>query len=145
MGPPFRYLRHSWPIFTKGSRNIPPNEADESFPEEVQVLDPCHPLYGRTFRVLGRLPYRSGNYRPSFEVEYRHGVTLLVAVAATEHPSDPGSLTKLSIDALSDLLNVVDSLYDDEHRTRNSLVDTAAEVETTDRRRSRRSSRGGLL
>ncbi len=102
-------------------------------------------MYGRTFRVLGRLPYRSGNYRPSFEVEYRHGVTLLVAVAATEHPSDPGSSTKLSIGALCELLNVVECLHDDEHRAQNSLVDTAAEVETTGRRRSRRSSRGGLL
>lgn len=130
---------------TKGLRNILLNKADESFPEEVKVVDRRHPLYGQAFRVMRRLPFHCGNSRPSYEVEYRHGVTLLVPVAATEHPTDPDGLTKLSINALYDLLNVVECRYHDEHRTQSSLVDTAAEVETTGRRRSRRSSRGGLL
>jgi hypothetical protein len=129
----------------KGLRNIPPNEADESFPEEIRVLDQRHPLYGQTFRVIGRLPYRGGNFLPSYEVEYRHGVTLLVSVAATERPAGPVASTKLSIEALSELLNVVDFFCNDELRTQISLVDTVAGVKTTGRRRSRRSPRGGLL
>ena len=129
----------------KGLRNIPPSEADESFPEEIRVLDPRHPLHGRTFQVIGRLPYRGGNFPPSYEVEYRDDVTLLVPVAATEHHAASDAPTKLSTEALCDLLNVVDCLDDEEHGTRSSLLDTAADVTTTDRRRSRRCSGGGLL
>jgi hypothetical protein len=41
---------------------------------------------------------------PSYEVEYRDGVTLLVPVTATEPPVPSAALTKLSMDALRDLL-----------------------------------------
>ncbi len=130
---------------SKVLRNIPSGEAHESFPKEIRVLDPRHPLYGQSFRVMGRLPFRGGNFLPSYEVEYRQGVTLLVPVAATECHTLPDTLTKLSIEALLDLLNVVDCRDHDEHRTRSSLVDPAADASTTDRRRSCRSSGGGLL
>lgn len=80
---------------------------------------------------------------PSYEVEYRDGVTLLVPVAATEHPASSVAFTKLSMDALRELLNVVD-YSDHEHGTRSSLDDAAADPTTTDRQRDRRGSGGGL-
>ena len=44
--------------------------SDESSVEVIEVLDPCHPLYGRTFRVIRRVDRGSGNFSPSYEVEY---------------------------------------------------------------------------
>lgn len=125
-------------------RNIPSGESDESFPEEIRVRDPRHPLYGKVFRVLGRSRHRGGNFEPSYEVEYRNGVTLLVPVAAAEHPNLPSARTKLSVDVLYDLLNAVECLHHHEHGTRTSLDDAAADPATTDRRRYRRGSGGGL-
>ena len=45
-------------ICSKALRNIPSAKADESFSEVIRVLDPRHPLYGRSFRVIcpGRVP-----------------------------------------------------------------------------------------
>ena len=53
--------------------------------ERVRVLDPHHPLYGRTFCVIRRLVQRGGNYPASYEVEYYNGASLLIPVSATEH------------------------------------------------------------
>ena len=80
---------------------------------------------------------------PSYEVEYRDGVTLLVPVTATEPPVPSAALTKLSMDALRDLLNVV-GFNDHERGALKSLDDAAADPATTDRRRHRRGSGGGL-
>ena len=128
---------------TRGFRNTPSSKADESLPDEIMVRDLRHPLYGRSFRVVGRTSHRGGNFLPSYEVEYRDGVTLLVPVAATEHPASSAAFTKLSVDALQDLLNMVDC-SDHEHGTRSSLDDAAADLTTTDRRRYRRGSGGGF-
>ncbi len=139
-------LRCGWrsrSLKTRGFRNTPSGEPDESFPEEIRVLDPRHPLYGRSFRVVGRTSHRGGNFLPSYEVEYRDRVTLLVPVATTEHPASSVAFTKLSMDALQDLLNMVDCI-DYEHGTRSSLDDAAADPTTTDRQRDRRGSGGGL-
>ncbi len=57
----------------KASRNIPSGESDESLAEVIQVLDPLHPLYGQSFRVIRRSAHRGGNFPPSYEVEYRNG------------------------------------------------------------------------
>ena len=127
----------------KGLRNTPSSEADESFPDEILVRDPRHPLYGCSFRVVGRTSHRGGNFSPFYEVEYRDGVTLRVPVTATEPLAPSAALTKLSMDSLRDLLNVVDC-NDHEHGTRSSLDDAAADPATTDRRRYRRGSGGGL-
>ena len=94
---------------------------------------------------MGRSPYRGGNSLPCYEVEYRHGVTLFIPVATTERHAPPEIPTKLSVDALCELLNMVDCLDHHEHKTRSSLVDTAADATTTDRRRYCRGSGGGLL
>lgn len=128
---------------TRGFRNTPSSEADESFPDEIMVRNPGHPLYGRAFRVIRRTSCRGGKFLPSYEVEYRDGVTLLVPVTATEPPVLSAALTKLSMEALQDLLDVV-GFMDHERGTRRSLDDAAADPATTDRRRHRCGSGGGL-
>jgi hypothetical protein len=69
-------------------------------------------------------------------------VTLNVPVAVTEPCALLTSPTKLSIEALLDLLNVV--ALDHEHGTPRSLDDAAGNAEAPDRRRHRRGSGGGL-
>ena len=49
-------------------------EADELLAERIQVLDPHHSLYGRTFHVIRRVARRGGNCPKSNEVGYGNGV-----------------------------------------------------------------------
>src|SRR4051794_3647844 len=110
---------------TKAYRNIPCSEADESSIDEIKVLDPRHPLYGRSFRVLRRSTHRGGNFPPSYEVEYRNGSSLLIPVAATEWHDSPNDQIKLCIEALRDLVHAVDCLDShDEHKSKRSLDNT---------------------
>ena len=44
------------------------------------VRDPRHPPYGRSLRVVRRTSHRGGNFLPSYDVEFRDGVTLFVPV-----------------------------------------------------------------
>jgi len=78
---PAQIIRRSWvamsvvgsaslSLRTKAFRNVPSGESDESLLEVVQVQDPRHPLYGRSFRVIRRVAHRGGNFPPSYEVEY---------------------------------------------------------------------------
>lgn len=129
--------------FSKVYGDAPFGTADESLPEEVQVLDPRHPLYGRSFQVLGRSRFCSGSSAPYYEVAYHKGVTLNVPVATTEPLSLPIAPTKLSVDALRDLLNVV-GYKGHEYSARRSLDDAAGDVKASDRRRHRRGSGGGI-
>ena len=122
--------------------DTPFGDADESFPDEVLVLDPRHPLFGRRFQVLGRSLFRRSSSSPFYEVAYRDGVTLNVPVAVTEPCALLTYPTKLSVGALLDLLNVV--CLDHEHGTRRSLGDTAGDAKAPDRRRHSRGSGGGL-
>lgn len=137
-----RSLRRSSVTFSKVFGDIPHGYADESFPEEVRVLDPRHPLFGRRFQVLGRSLFRRVGCVPCYAVMYRDGVTLNVPVAATEAEVVPIAPTKLSVGALRDLLNVVDSAH--EYGTRGSLDDAAGSAEAPDHRRRRRGSGGGV-
>ncbi len=128
---------------TKAYRNIPSAEFDESPVEEVRVLDPRHPLYGRSFRVIRRAAHRGGNFPSSFEVEHCNGSSLLIPIAVTEWHDLPGSRTTLSIDALRELIDVVDCLDDHGDRPERSLDDAAAVSAASDRRRRRRGPGGG--
>ena len=105
------------------------------------MLDPQHPLYGRRFQVLGRSFFRRVGCAACYAVVYRDGVTLNVPVAATEPQALPCASTKLSVEALLDILNVVDS--DHEHGTRGSLDNAAGDAEAPDRQRRCRGSGGG--
>lgn len=122
--------------------DAPNSDVDESFPEEVRVLDPRHPLFGRTFQVLGRSLFRRVGCVPCYAVVYRDGVTLNVPVAATEAEDVPIAPTKLSVEALRDLLNVVDSTH--EHGTRRPLDNAAGSAEVPDHRRRRCGAGGGV-
>ena len=129
---------------TKAYRNIPSSEADESSIDEIKVLDPRHPLYGRSFRVLRRSTHRGGNFPPSYEVEYRNGSSLLIPVAATEWHASPNNQLKLCIEALRDLVHAVDYLdHHDEDKSKRSLGNTVAGSEAAGGRRPRRRPGGG--
>jgi hypothetical protein len=129
---------------TKAFRNIPSGEADESSAEMIEVLDPRHPLYGRCFRVIRRSAHRGGNFPPSYEVEHRHGSSLLIPVAVTEKRGLDANQTKLSIEALRDLVAVAECLDSHEYRPRRSLGDAVASPAASDRRRDGRDFGGGL-
>jgi hypothetical protein len=80
----------------------PPGE-----PEEVEVTDPTHPLFGRRFRVvsISHPPHRPGHVT----VAYREGMRLRLPVVATNLILGSVSLsrTKLTRDALRDLLSLL--------------------------------------
>ena len=128
----------------KALRNIPSGEADESLAEVIQVLDPRHPLYGRSFRVVRRAVHQGGNFLPSYEVEYRHGTSLLVPVSATEPDVIGSTPTKLSIEALRELIEAAECLERDEHGSERSLGGAAAGSSASDHRRRRRGSGGDV-
>lgn len=128
----------------RACRNIPPGESDESSTEVVWVLDPRHPLYGRSFRVIRRSTHRGGNFPPSYEVEHRNGSTLLIPVAATEKYVLDANQTKLSIEAIRDLVSVAECLENHEYRPNDALDDAVASVAASNRRRRRRGSCGGI-
>ena len=125
-------------------RNIPSGESDESLAEVVQVLDPRHPLYGRSFRVIRRSTHRGGNFPPSYEVEHQGGTSLLVPISVTEPYEANANQTKLCIDALHDLISAVECLECHERRSERSLGGAAAGSAAQDRRRRRRGPGGGL-
>lgn len=140
-----RYRVRSSRICSKAFRNIPSAESDESSFEEVQVLDPRHPLYGKSFRVVRQLPRRGGNFQPSYEVEYYKGTTLIIPIAATEYLRDKNDQTKLSIEALLDIISVSDCIHDSKHES-EGLLETATVISpTADCRRRRGGSDGGSL
>ena len=129
---------------SKAYRNIPPGKPDESLAEVVEVLDPRHPLYGRSFRVICRSSHRGGNFAPSYEVEHRGGTSLLVPISVTEPHQPSTNRTKLCIEALCELISAVECLQCDEHRSERSLGGAAAGSAATDRRRHRRGSGGDV-
>src|SRR5271165_1007241 len=128
----------------KAFRNVPSGESEESSLELVQVQDPRHPLYGRSFRVIRRVAQRGGNFPPSYEVEYLNGRSLLIPVTATELCHHGTNQTKLSIEALRELVHAVEGLECHEHGSERSVGDIAACSTASDRRRHRRSSGGDL-
>jgi hypothetical protein len=76
----------------------------------VEVVDPCHPLYGRRYRLIsiGKESTTRGACKESFaRVHYRFGLTLLLPLGVT-NLERKGLLraapTKLSLDALQDLI-----------------------------------------
>jgi len=125
-------------------RNVPSGESDESSVEVIEVLDPCHPLYGRTFRVIRRVDRGSGNFSPSYEVEYLQNHSLLVPISVTEAYNKNANQTKLSIEALRDLVLTVECLESHEHGSEGSVGSAAASSAASDCRGCRRGSGGGL-
>src|SRR5580693_355789 len=73
----------------------------------ITVVDPYHPLYGRTFRVA--VQHRTRRDPLSFEVEHRDGIILRIAASATDYAYCPSSSprTKITPVAIRELLGLV--------------------------------------
>jgi hypothetical protein len=127
----------------KAHRNIPSGESDESSIEVIQVRDPRHPLFGRSFHVIRRARDRGGNFPASYEVEHRHGSSLLIPVQATEPYDLNSNQTKLNIEALSDLVSLAECIDSDEYRSKTALVSVVADAAASNRRRRRCRPGGG--
>lgn len=108
------------------------------------MRDPVHPLYGRTFRVIRRSVHRGGGFPISYEVEYKNGASLLIPVVATEEHNQTTCRTKLSVEALYDLIAVAEQVEDHADKAGRPLGDTAAGIAASNRRRGRRGAGGGL-
>lgn len=122
----------------RGLRNVPDSESDESFPEVVEVRDPHHPLWGRSYRVIRKIGQRGRGIPASYEVEYRAGSSLLIQATAIEYYEQEANQIKLSMEALLELLSIADCPDAHEHGSSRSLVDADARAPTPDRRRRRR-------
>ncbi|MCK1711463.1 hypothetical protein [Bradyrhizobium sp. 143] len=78
--------------------------------EEVEVVDPRHPLYGRRYRLIsiGKETTTRGACKELFaRVNYRFGLTLLLPLGVTNLERNGllrAAPTKLSLDALQDLI-----------------------------------------
>jgi hypothetical protein len=102
--------------------------------EEIAVLDARHPLFGKTFKVI-RLLSGGGKSAPSYEVEYLGTDRLIVPVTATDASNANGNQTKLSVEAIFDLISTVELLEDGVDRSGKSLGDAAGEPAPDDHRR----------
>jgi hypothetical protein len=109
----------------------------------VEVRDPHHPLWGRSYRVIRKIGQRGG-IPASYEVEYRAGSSLLIQATAIEYYGEEANQTKLSMEALLELLSTADCPDAHEHGSSRSLVDADARAPTPDRRRRRRDFGGDL-
>jgi hypothetical protein len=102
--------------------------------EEILVQDPRHPLFGRRFKVV-RMLVRVGNLPQCYEVEYLGDARLNVPVAATQEESGSENRTKLSVDAVYDLIAVVELLEHGVDETGRSVGDIVAKPASTSSRR----------
>src|SRR5215203_5332506 len=93
----------------KASGDTHKSDDDVATSEEVEVVDPRHPLYGRRYRLIsiGKETTTRGACKELFaRVHYRFGLTLLLPLGVTnlERNDLPrAASTKLSLDALQDL------------------------------------------
>ena len=75
-----------------------------ALPDEVEVIDPAHPLHGRRFPLLSV----SGTLRMAgyVWVEYRPGILLMLPIQATSlRPAGPRAIpAKLCLEALEELV-----------------------------------------
>ena len=75
--------------------------------EEVEVIDPCHPLFGRRFPLISRssAPHSPGQVL----VSYRHFMVLRLPLAATTlAPARPSVPTKLTVEAVHALIRLAE-------------------------------------
>ena len=99
------------------------------------VADARHPLFGRKFKVIRRLG-RVGNYLPSYEVEYLGNYRLLVPIAATVSSAAMENHTKLSFDALNDLILAAELIENGKDQSGRALGDAVSELAPSDCRRA---------
>jgi hypothetical protein len=89
---------------TSQHHNTPLQNPPEAAPDEIEVQDPRHPLFGRRFEVLSisQAPHDSGHVL----VAYGDGLCLRIAVAATNLNPTPNARlrTKVTRAAMLDVL-----------------------------------------
>src|SRR4051794_27799080 len=124
------------------STNTPTDEGDVPALATVTVEDPHHPLFGRSFRVLGLALPNTAGLSSSYEVEYLHGINLLIPIAATVQPDRLEMRTKLSVEALRDLISLIELLDAHDDQTERPLVDTSSSAQAADHRRDCRRADG---
>ena len=94
----------------RASGDIHKSHDDVAHCDEIEVVDPRHPLYGRRYRLIsiGKETTTRGACKESFaRVHYRFGLTLLLPLGVTnlERNGLPRAApTKLSLDALQELI-----------------------------------------
>jgi len=118
----------------KAFGNTPARESDESPLEEIMVVDARHPLFGRKFKIIRCLGC-VGNCLPSYEVEYLNNYRLLVPIAATVSSAAMENHTKLSFDALSDLILTAELVENGKDQSGRALDDDVSELAPSDCRR----------
>ena len=94
------------PSRTKSYLDTPLNNPPEPAPEEVEVTDPTHPLFGRRFPVLSISRQRLSP--PTVFVAYRDTMRLRIPVSSTSlesQPRTPG--TKWTRAAIREFLSLV--------------------------------------
>jgi hypothetical protein len=129
----------------------------------VVVRDPCHPLFGRRFRVAARPAGIAGSETRSMGqnmlVFYRAGLQLRLPVAAVELPkTGQAPPTKLTASTIAELVSMVLALRasgegegrarcseGDDHgdRSKPTLGRARRRTQGADCRRSRRRTSGG--
>ena len=77
------------PYRTKPYLDTPLNNRPDSDPEEVEVIDPTHPLFGRRFPVLSIS--RQPQSPPTVFVAYRDTMRLRIPVSSTSLGSNTKS------------------------------------------------------
>jgi hypothetical protein len=95
------------------------------------VADRRHPLFGRKFKVIRRV-FTKGNSSSSYEVEYLGTYRLLVPTSATEPSAVLENHTKLSLEALSDLILTAELIENDDDQSGRALGAAASEPATSD-------------
>ena len=95
------------------------------------MVDPRHPLFGRKFKIIRCLD-RAGNY----EVEYLGHYRLLVPIASTASSAAMENRTKLSFDALSELILTAELIEHGNNQSGRALDDAANEPAPSDCRRA---------
>lgn len=76
-------------------------------PKEIEITDPTHPLFGRRFPLLS---ISSAQQSDGFvQVIYRQYIALRIPIPATNLvPSQPRSQTKLTLAALTELIELAE-------------------------------------
>ena len=98
---------HDQPTQTKPSLDTPVNNPPEPSPEEVEVTDPTHPLFGRRFPVISIS--RQPRHTAFVFVAYRDAMRLRIPISSTSlAPSQVRTFrTKWTREAIQELLSLV--------------------------------------
>jgi hypothetical protein len=103
-------LSHSLINRTICQLDTPLNNPSKGSLNEVEVVDPAHPLYGQRFPLISVSLSARGSRQAL--VAYQKDILLRIPVDATNLCAHPQTLTKtkLSLDAVSELLELARQL-----------------------------------